>query len=56
MRAWIAIRLVWAMDRLKASIPDGQGRAAFKCTRCGKVTSEVELRRISIRRAPAEDD
>jgi len=40
----------------KASIPDGHGRAAFKCTRCGKVTSEAELRRISIRRASAEDD
>jgi hypothetical protein len=40
----------------KASIPDTQSRAAFKCTRCGKVTSEAELRRLSMRRAPAEDD
>jgi tRNA(Ile2) C34 agmatinyltransferase TiaS len=39
----------------KANIPV-PGRSAYKCTRCGKVTSEVELRRISMRRAPADDD
>jgi hypothetical protein len=38
----------------RASIPDG--RAAFKCTRCGKVTAEAEQRRLSMRRAPAEED
>jgi len=38
----------------KASIPTG--RAVFKCTRCGKVTSEAELRRLSMQRTPAEDD
>jgi hypothetical protein len=47
---WIELR-----RRLKASIPV-QGRAAFKCTRWGKVTTEAELRRLSMRRAPAEDD
>jgi hypothetical protein len=36
----------------KASIP-APGRSAYKCTRCGKVTSEAELRRISMRRTPA---
>jgi hypothetical protein len=40
----------------KASILDGQGRAAFKCTRCRKVTSEAELRRLLMRRVPADDD
>lgn len=40
----------------KASIPDAQGRAAFKCTRCGKVTPEAELRRVSMRRVPTDDD
>jgi ribosomal protein L37AE/L43A len=39
----------------KANIPV-QGRPAFKCTRCGKVTAEAELRRLSLKRAPAEDD
>jgi tRNA(Ile2) C34 agmatinyltransferase TiaS len=40
----------------KASLPAGQGRAAFKCTRCGKVTAEAELRRISMKRNLTEDD
>jgi hypothetical protein len=40
----------------KASIPEGQRRAAFKCTRCGKVTPEAELRRLSLKRNPAGDD
>jgi uncharacterized paraquat-inducible protein A len=40
----------------KANIPNGLGRAAFKCPRCGKVTPEARLRRLSMRRAPADDD
>jgi len=39
----------------KANIPV-QGRSAYKCTRCGKVTSEAELRRLSMKRAPAKVD
>jgi ribosomal protein L37AE/L43A len=39
----------------KANIPV-LGRPAFKCTRCGKVTPEAELRRLSMRRAPPDDD
>jgi ribosomal protein L37AE/L43A len=39
----------------KANIPV-HGRPAYKCTRCGKVTAEAELRRLSMRRNPIEDD
>ena len=39
----------------KANIPV-HGRPAYKCTRCGKVTPEAELRRLSMRRAPADDE
>jgi DNA-directed RNA polymerase subunit RPC12/RpoP len=39
----------------KTNIPV-HGGPAYKCTRCGKVTPEAELRRLSMRRAPADDD
>jgi hypothetical protein len=40
----------------KASLLDGPSRASFKCTRCEKVSMKAELRRLSMRRAPTEDD
>jgi hypothetical protein len=42
----------------KANLPvkDPQGRPGYKCTRCSRVTSEEELRRLSRARMPSDDD
>lgn len=66
--AMVAFRIAWdtlgdRQDRFhdcphcegKAKLPV-PGKAAFKCTRCGKVTTEAELRIASMKRNPSEDD